>query len=667
MKRRNNSLNIPTANSAKPSQIPFDYQITQWGQPYFSINPDGKVAVTNPGTLDSCSIFEIVQLAKQKNLDAPLLLRFPFVVRHRIEQINAAFQFAIQEFQYPNSYQCVFPVKANQHAHVIDSIVDGNRLKHVGLEAGSKAELLLIIARATPDTPIFYNGFKDRSSIEMAVRASRCGLNVTVIIEKPIELVTVVQVCRQLNHKVRLGIRIKLASRGSGHWEHSGGLRSKFGLFVPQLLAAVEKLKANDMLDALQLLHFHPGSQINDILKIKASVIEATRIYCGLIKQGVPLTTLDVGGGLAVDYTGEKSTSPSSMNYSLQEYANDIVYYIKRVCDQTQVEPPEIVTESGRAVVAHHSVLVIPVLGSSYREIDEYDLDLSFDETDLSLQPLVELKATYEDITADNLIECFHDAQQAIDMTLQLFASGMLSLTHRSIAEKLFWKVCRRIREHFNTLGDVPTNLGELKELFAETYIGNFSLFQSLRDHWAINQLFPVMPIQNLDQRPDLHAVLGDITCDSDGRIGCFISEKENSHQSAVRVHSLAGQSPYYLAVFLTGAYQEAIGQQHNLLGKTHSVSIEFQNGCPHITTINHGTTLGQALSENGYSMENQIASLESTHPEDVEHLLSCLSDYCYLSPEETNQPVDETVSKSENFKLNHHLKPRPAADQQVN
>ena len=593
-------------------------------------------------------------MAGRSLTDAPCLLRFPFIIRHRVKKINDAFRTAIREFQYPNSYQCVFPVKANHNRDVIHTIASSETPNEVGLEAGSKAELLLVISHAKRETPVFYNGFKDNSSIEMAVRASRAGWNITIIIEKPNEIPMIVETCLRLNHTPRLGIRIKLASRGSGHWEHSGGLRSKFGLFVPQLLAAVDQLKEHNMLQALKLLHFHPGSQINDILKIKASVIEATRIYCGLVQQGVPLSTLDVGGGLAVDYTGKRSTSPSSMNYSLQEYTNDIVYYIKRVCDQANVAPPAIVSESGRALVAHHSVLVIPVLGSSYRELDEHLIDEPFDENDLSLQPLVELRATSNEVSANNLLECFHDAQQAMDMTLQLFASGMLSLQHRAIAEKLFWKVCRRIREHFNNLSDVPNSLNELKDLFAETYIGNFSLFQSLRDHWAIGQLFPVMPIQNLHRRPELNAILGDITCDSDGRIGSFIGERENRMQSTIPVHGLDGSQPYFLAVFLTGAYQEAIGQQHNLLGKTSSVTIDISGKQPFVAASNQDAPVEMLLKDDATEFTKQLESQfadRSSQNDDLEFLKNFLSEGCYLSQEYEVEPVDETARPTPNFK----------------
>ena len=617
-----------------PSSDP--YQITRWSRGFFGVDDQGQVVFRGGNQNQHWPIHDLLDRVASDEIHPPLLVRFPDIIRSRVDDLYQAFQNAIDQFDYQSTYNCVYPVKVNQNQSVVKSVLQFGQRFGIGLEAGSKAELMLVITGSDPSTPILYNGFKDDVSIEMAIRASRMGRDITIIIEKPNEIELIAAISAKLNHRPRLGIRVKLSSRGSGHWEHSGGLRSKFGLFVPQLLAAVEILKQFNLLDSFQLLHFHPGSQINDILRIKASVIEATRIYCDLKNRGVPLDTIDVGGGLAVDYTGQQSTDSSSMNYSLQEYANDIVYYVNRVCLQSKTPVPQIISESGRALVAHHAMMVIPVIGSSYRDV-QADSVAEFDSDDRSLQPLVELRGTLDEINPDNLLESFHDAQQAIDMTLQLFGAGMISLEHRAIGERLFWNVCRSIREELNTRTQVSVELDSLRNLFAETYIANFSLFHSLRDHWAIDHLFPIVPLQRLGERPTIDAVLGDITCDSDGKINRFIDGKTG--RSTLPVHTLRDGQDYMLGVFLVGAYQEAIGEQHNLLGRPNVATAEEIDGRLVATEIQRGDTLADMLRFNDPNWSSPFdgeASEAFQQQEDAEFFRRSMSTYCYLNPAES-------------------------------
>ncbi len=625
-------------------------QVKRWGKDFFDVDEQGRIVVRHQDVDSAATALQdlVDELADQR-IECPIIFKFPGIIRERVCQLYRAFEKAIQQFDYAESYQCVYPIKVNQSRPAVETILAHDRYE-VGLEAGSKAELLTILAVAKPNTTILYNGFKDRTSIEMAIRASRLGRDITIIIEKPNEIELIQALSQELGHCPRLGIRVKLASRGSGHWEHSGGLRSKFGLFVPQLLAAVERLRELGLLKHFQLLHFHPGSQINDVLRIKASVIEATRIYCDLVQRGAPLNRMDVGGGLAVDYTGQQSTDSSSMNYSLQEYANDIVYYIKRVCDQVGVSPPRILSESGRALVAHHAVMVFSIIGSSYRDIESYETDVKFDRSDRSLQPLVELQDTLQDVSEKNLLESFHDAQQAIDMTLQLFANGMMSLENRSVGESLFWQVCRKIRLKMNSLKFVPGELDSLRDLFAETYIANFSVFQSLRDHWAIDQLFPIVPLVGLDRGRDVDAVLGDITCDSDGKVERFVCDKAS--RRTLKVHALRQDEPYYMGAFLVGAYQQSLGESHNLLGRPHTVCVEFENGKPVLTRVSPGDSIEEIMKWNSSESEHGEAEaslldefVASLNSEEALFFANAAREYCYLSirPPE-HSPVGDTL-----------------------
>jgi arginine decarboxylase len=448
----------------------------------------------------------------------------------------------------------------------------------------------------------------------------------------------------------KLGIRVKLAAQANGRWASSGGYKSKFGLTVNELLEAIEKLRHHGLLGSLSLLHFHPGSQINDVRKIKSSLIEATRVYVDLVKQGVPLDTIDVGGGLAVDYTGNQNTEPSSMNYTLQEYANDVVYYIQMVCDQSGVDHPNIYSESGRALVAHHAMLLIPAIGINQRPAIHAIEDHEWEKCK-SIPPLMELAGVLDELNEENLMESFHDAQQAVEMVQQLFNNGMLTLSGRALAEKLFWTVCGRICDLLDDLEFVPKELAELRERFPDTYFLNFSLFQSIPDQWAIDQQFPIMPIHRLEQKPTRLGVIGDITCDSDGAIGCFIGEE--GQRRALPLHEFDEKQPYWLAIFLVGAYQEMLGDCHNLLGEVHVVTIDNEHGRPVLSEVRLGADVSEVLKTADHmpeivreSIAQHIEAACEARPmtsqrrgEIEEFFERFINDYCYLTEHSGAEP----------------------------
>ncbi len=580
------------------------YNLDRWGQQYFGIDEAGFLNVkADPtgvneeepaGHAAGLRIADVVQHFCSDGMTPPILLRFPGIIRHRASQINQAFQSAINSYGFEGSYRLFFPVKVNQHFEVMSAAVEAGLPYGGGMEAGSKAELLAVIALAKTDTPILCNGFKDATVVEMALRAKQLGRDVTIVIEKPNEIELVLDLARKMEIRPKLGIRIKLASKGGGHWSSSSGSKSKFGLSIPELTVAIDRLDTEKYLDCVSLLHFHPGSQISDVRKIKNALIEVARVYVDLIEYGVPIKTIDVGGGLAVDYTGNRNKEKSSMNYTLREYANDVIYQIQMVCDDTGTPHPNIYSESGRALVAHHSLLVVPVIGTANTHIggridDSYstapDTSLSVKPSDAeiaaidkensvdpdSYPPLRELKEIYNDLNKNNLLESFHDAQSMIEMTLQMFTNGMLDIWHRSYAERMGWSICMRINSLLGELDFVPRDLKQLRNLLADTYFGNFSIFQALPDAWAIGQLFPVVPIQRLNERPTVRGVLGDITCDSDGKLDCFVGDFGD--EDSLALHSLDG-SPYHVAICLIGAYQEALSDDHNLMGKFHIATI---------------------------------------------------------------------------------------------
>ena len=622
------------------------YNLKRWGSGFFDVDQRGHLVANPSNTNQSVSVFDAIQTASELGHNAPFIVRYLDIIEQRIAQINNAFNAAITEFEYAGSYRCFYPAKVNQHADVIAATIRAGKKFGGGVEAGSKAELLALLLMTDNTVPILCNGFKDRTIVEMAMRGSQLGRDVTIILEKPTELDLVIAVGRELGIRPKLGVRIKLAARSGGRWNASGGAKSKFGLTVSELLDVVSKLKHELMIDCLYLLHYHPGSQISNARKIKTSIVEAARIYADLVTNGAPLTTIDVGGGLAIDYTGEKNRDPSSKNYSLEEYANDVVFNIQQVCKETKVAQPNIISESGRAITAHHSMLVVPILASQQ---SDHGIETIDDAICQSNPVLSELKLSYDSLHPHNLSECFHDAEAAIETVWQMFAHGSLTLDQRACAEKLVGIIYRKIASMLGELDFVPSELADLRHQLAETYIANFSLFQAIPDAWALNQIFPVAPIHRLDQRPTKNAVIGDITCDSDGKIDCFIGSKGG--RNSLRLHALDG-NPYYVGIFLIGAYQEALSDDHNLMGNFHVISvssngdIDVRPGASAIDVLAHVHHEKEQLCE---SLEQSITSAvqESRIPDNEQQSFrkffeSVMQTYTYLAPERTSKPINK-------------------------
>ncbi len=575
-----------TINDAKDR-----YDIDRWGKGYFSIGPNGNVWVhpdKNPQRrIDLKALVDTLVL---RGINPPILIRFGEMLKHRLGELHGAFADAIREHNYQGQYSLVFPIKVNQQRHVVEEVFRYGKEFKFGLEAGSKPELLAVMAVADNDTPIMCNGFKDDEYIEMVMLAKKVGRQIIPIVEKYTELDLILEHSQRLGVRPVIGIRLKLASRGSGRWKSSGGFRSKFGLTVSETIRALERLKALGMEDTLQLLHFHLGSQITNIRQVKGAVTEAARIYVELRRLGAGLQSLDVGGGLGIDYDGSQTDFESSVNYTLQEYANDVVYHIQSVCDESSVPHPNIITESGRAVAAYHSVLVFNVLGVSSVGEPEEPTPVSTEAE----QPLIDMMDTYKSLSKRNLLESYHDAQQALDSALNLFSLGYLPLDQRSQAENLFWAICHKIFRMLKEMEEKPEELENLDALLSDTYFCNFSLFQSMPDSWAIKQLFPIMPIHRLNEPPTQNAVLGDISCDSDGKVDQFIDRRDV--KKTLALHTFNDQ-PYFLGTFLVGAYQEILGDLHNLFGDTNAVHIRLSENGYAVTDLVHGDTVTEVLA----------------------------------------------------------------------
>ncbi len=583
------------------------YDVASWGKGYFSVGDNGNLRVhpeKDPHRF--VDLKQLVETLVLRGIAPPILIRFAEILKHRLGEIHAAFQTAMTEHRYTGGYTCVYPIKVNQQRQVVEEFLEFGRPFGFGLEAGSKPELLAVMVLADNDTPIVCNGFKDDEYIEMAMLAQKMGRRIIPVVEKYTELALIAKYAEKVGVRPTIGIRVKLASRGSGRWKSSGGYRSKFGLSTSEVLRALDELKLWGMADCLHLLHFHLGSQITNIRQIKGAVNEAARLYAELSKAGAGLKYLDVGGGLGIDYDGSQTDFESSVNYTLQEYANDVVYHIQNVCDEAGVAHPTIVTESGRAIAAYHSLLVFNVLGVSGLGDEEVVPELPSEPE--PEQPLIDLQETFRSITGRNVLEAYHDAQQALDQALNLFSLGYLSLQQRTFAENLYWTICRRVQRLVRDMDYIPEELEGLEAALSDTYFCNFSLFQSMPDSWAIKQLFPVMPIHRLGEQPTRPAVLGDITCDSDGKMDQFIDRRDVKR--TLPLHTYTGED-YFLGVFLIGAYQEILGDMHNLFGDTNAVHVRLgQNGGAILDHVVKGDTVREVLNYVQFNSENLVARL---------------------------------------------------------
>jgi len=545
------------------------YQLAAWGGDTYAISERGELLVQPQGADGpKFSLPELVEDLRNRGIELPMLLRVSDILQRRVQALAGTFGKAIEECSYTGRYRPVFPIKVNQQRDVVEELVEFGRDHALGLEAGSKPELLVVLAHMTnPDGVIICNGYKDLSYIETAVLAKKMGLHTIIVIDRFEELETVIEVSQRLKLRPHIGVRAKLASRGAGKWQESGGEKSKFGLTAGEIIDVVERLKEVGMLDCLELLHFHIGSQITAIRAIKDALKEATRFYTELHDLGAGLKFLDVGGGLAVDYDGSKTNFHSSANYSLQEYANDVVFAVQQACDEKGIPHPDIVSESGRALTAHHAILVFDVLGVSRQRTDLPEGAAEYDN-----QTIANLLQILQDLSLKNFQESYHDALQLKEEATSLFALGYLDLKGRAIAERLFWAICERLRQIVKSLEYVPEEFEGLERALADTYYCNFSVFQSAPDHWAVKQLFPTMPIHRLHERPTRRATLVDLTCDSDGKVDKFIDLRDV--KDVLEVHPIKPGKPYYIAMFLVGAYQEILGDLHNLFGDTNAIHV---------------------------------------------------------------------------------------------
>ena len=583
------------------------YNVPNWGAGYFSINESGNACVypQGPGG-PNLDLKQIVDELRRRSIQLPILIRFSDILRAQIDALDASFVKAITETGYRGRYMGVYPIKVNQQRHVVEEIVSHGQQYHFGLEAGSKPELLAVLAMLdSNEALIICNGYKDDEYIEMALLATKIGKSVILVVEKFSELPIILKHARRLNVVPRIGVRARLSSRGSGKWESSGGDRSKFGLSVRELMKAITYLREQEMLDCLELLHFHLGSQITNIRSIRDGLEEVCRLFVEMRKLGAPLRFFDVGGGLAVDYDGSKTNFASSTNYSMQEYANDIVAAVYEACEAADVPHPIIVSESGRAVTAHHAVLIFEVLGTNAFTDARVPEKLEGEVPD----PLVNLFDVHQNISRKNFQESYHDALHYRDDCMSLFRHGYFCLEDRSLAETIFYSICQKILRIVREVEYVPDDLEGLERSLADTYYCNFSCFQSLPDFWAVQQLFPIMPIHRLNEEPTRRGLLADITCDSDGKIDKFIDLRDV--KDVLELHPVQDED-YFLGVFLVGAYQEILGDMHNLFGDTNAVHVRLDpNGNGYqIEHVVKGDTVEEILRFVQYSPSDLTAKL---------------------------------------------------------
>lgn len=586
------------------------YGVRNWGAGYFDQSPAGEILVRPEGTPDSptISMMEILRGLKARGIGMPVLLRFADVLASRIAWINRSFAKAIKENGYQADFRGVYPIKVNQQQQVIEDVVAYGKPFHHGLEAGSKAELITALAYCNdPEALIICNGYKDEEFIDLALYALKMGLQAIMVIEMPSELPMIIRRARAMGVKPRLGVRAKLAAKGGGHWNESGGDRSQFGLNAVQIIELVDALRAENMLDCLEMIHYHLGSQIPNIRNIRAGIGEASRMYVDLVKEGARMGMLNVGGGLAVDYDGSHSNFASSANYKVDEYAADIIESVQKTADAAGVTHPRIISESGRATVAHHSVLLFDIFDVTKMSIPDEPLSVD-DQAHEMIRNLAEVNRV---LNAKNVQECYHDAVFYRDELRSLFNQSLVTLRERAVGERIFWQIICRIAEEVRDRKYVPDELQDLETVLADVYFGNFSVFQSLPDSWAIEQLFPIVPIHRLNERPSRQAVLADITCDCDGKIDRFIDLHDVKR--TLPLHEMNGED-YYLGVFLVGAYQETLGDLHNLLGDTNVVSVRLgENGVPEYAREISGDTVAEVLSYVEYDIGDMVDLMRKT------------------------------------------------------
>lgn len=580
------------------------YSINKWSSGYFDINASGNVCVKPSRTGEGGDLFKLTEALVERGIEAPILIRFNGIIRDRVASIQSAFQTAIEDFNYRNTYRMAFPIKVNPQRHVVETVQLAGKDHLMGLEVGSKPELIAVLTMENnPNSLLLCNGYKDAEYISLALMGIKLGRRTLIIIEQEYELKLVLEVAEQLGVEAEIGFRMKLSNKGAGKWESSGGESSKFGLFTHEIVSCLEQLEAKGKSHWLKLLHFHIGSQIPSIQSIKKALKEAARMYTELSLEYPSLCFFDVGGGLAIDYDGSKSTADSSMNYTIEEYARDVVYVIGEACLTAGVPDPIIVTESGRATVSHHSVLITEVIDVTTNSSTLSDCKVTSSSHDI-LQTLCSL---HDELTEENCRETFHDMIELKERILEEFIHGTFKLKDRAYAERIYRSLLSKILVLFKRLPDQPEETESLDKLLTETYFCNFSVFQSLPDSWAIGQLFPVMPIHRLHEKPTHQAVLADLSCDSDGKIDQFIGKKPN-----LMLHSYT-KGPYYVGIFLVGAYQEILGGLHNLFGDTNVVHAELtENGQWEVTGLVEGDTIEEVLSYVQYNPEKMMTQLHA-------------------------------------------------------
>lgn len=589
-----------------------DYWIDAWSQGYFGINPNGHIVVKPNRKKPEGDLYELVTSLVDRGIEAPVLIRFNGIVRDRIDTLNKAFSSAIKEFNYRGSYRTAFPIKVNPQRHVVDLIQKYGKKYQNGLEVGSKPELIAALTlEDTKGSLLLCNGYKDAEYIELALMSSKLGRHTIIVIEQLYELKLILEISERLGTLPFIGMRMKLASKGSGRWESSGGENAKFGLTVPEILECTSVLKKAGNIDLLQLLHFHVGSQITSIDAIKNALNEGTRMYVELAKLCPSLSYLDVGGGLAVDYEGTRTTSDSSMNYTLEEYARDVISAIGEACLNEGINDPEIISESGRALVAHHSVLITEVI-----DVTTSKMSTPVKPPSSKHPTLKTFYSMYKKLTPENSQETLNDAIELKQLALEEFIHGKLNLVERAYSEEIFTRILLKIQAIVKDLPYVPPDLANIDKMLYDTYFCNFSVFQSLPDSWAINQLFPVLPIQRLNEPAKNHAILADLTCDSDGKIDTFISRR--GEMKYINLHNYP-PGPYYLGIFLVGAYQEILGGLHNLFGDTNVVHVDLdKDGKWDILQVVEGDTIEEVLGYAQYSPQKLIEQLRSIIEKDI-------------------------------------------------